>query len=100
MLCFIFWSADVAALVCLVTAGPVTRLGVMVVFGWGNYDGCARTCHSRSTSLVSNHRCRVWFSFSLTDAWALHPNPLAWPYHACCLIWSGAATKKVVITTT
>ena len=70
MLYFVSCSADVATLVCLVTAGPVTRLGMMVVFGWGNYDGCARTCHSRSTSLVNNRGCRVWVSFTLTDAWA------------------------------
>ena len=100
MLCFIFCSADVAALVCLVTAGPVTRLRVMIVFGWGNYNGCARTRHSHSTSLVSNRGCRVWFLLSLTVAWALRPNPLAWPYHACCLVWCGAATEKVVVTTT
>ena len=99
MLCFIFCSADVAALVCLVTAGPVTRLGVMVVLGWDNCDECAHTRHSRSTSLVSNRGCHVWFSINLMVAWALHPNPLAWPYHACCWMWFGAATKKVVVTT-
>ena len=67
MLYFVSCSADVAALVCLVTAGPFTRLGVMIVFGLGNYDGCAHTCHSRSISLMSNRGCLVWFSLSLTD---------------------------------